>query len=144
MLLFRKYLTLSNIYITSIDLFTNLNRDIQFIKFYNFIFLENIESPNGWFNAVTRPAQSGAEARDCGFLQRGVTVTALIKLQMSLIIVLVAPHPPHRSPRPPPAAPHPPRPSPRAARAPRAADLLLVNMRLHRILLINFHKCDPN
>lgn len=144
MLLFRKYLTLSNIYITSIDLFTNLNRDIQFIKIINFIFLENIESPNGWLNVVTRPAQSGAEARDCGFLQRGVTVTALIKLQMSLIIVLVAPHPPHRSPRPPPAAPHPPRPSPRAARAPCVPDLLLVNMRLHRILLINFNKCDPN
>lgn len=107
MLLFRKYLTLSNIYITSIDLFTNLNGDIQFIKIINFIFLENIESPNGWFNVVTRPAQSGAEARDCGFLQRGVTVTALIKLQMSLIIVLVAPHPPHRS-----RAPHPPRLTP--------------------------------
>lgn len=98
------------------------------------MFLENIESPNGWCNAVTRPTQSGAEARDCGFLQRGVTLTALIKLQMSLIIVLVAPHPPHRSPRP----------SPRAALSPRVADLPLVNMRLHRILLINFYKCDSN
>ncbi|CAH2085973.1 unnamed protein product [Euphydryas editha] len=47
--------------------------------------------------------QSGAEARDCGLRHLGVLVTALIKLQMSLIIVLVAPHPP-----PPPRAPRPP------------------------------------